>query len=108
MYGKCYPVAKLHYPTITWNHLFPKTMNDQPRRRRGGSRNVKKAARQRPQLREAAFIERKIPYYELLDEAGLALIETNADLVLEEIGIDFRDDPEALTLLREAGRGRTR
>ena len=79
------------------------TMNDQPRRRRSGSRSAKKAARQRPQIQESAFIERRIPYYELLDEAALALIETNADLVLEEIGIDFRDDPEALRLLRDAG-----
>ena len=88
------------------NHLESSvsiTMNDQPRRRRSGSRSAKKAARQRPQIQESAFIERRIPYYELLDEAGLALIETNADLVLEEIGIDFRDDPEALRLLRDVG-----
>ena len=78
-------------------------MSGQPRRRRAGSRDAKKAARQRPQVQEAAFIERKIPFYELMDEAGLALIEENADVVLEEIGIDFRDDPEALALLRGAG-----
>ena len=88
------------------NHLESSasiTMNDQPRRRRSGSRSAKKAARQQPQIQESAFIERRIPYYELLDEAALALIEINADLVLEEIGIDFRDDPEALALLRDAG-----
>ena len=79
------------------------TMTEQPRRRRTGSRDAKKAARQRSQIREAPFIERKIPFYELMDEAGLALIEANADVVLEEIGIDFRDDPEALALLRDAG-----
>ncbi len=78
-------------------------MNDQPRRRRSGSRSARKAAQQRPRLPEVAFIERKIPYYELMDEAGLALIEANADHVLEEIGIDFCDDPEALVLCREAG-----
>ena len=33
----------------------------------------------------------------------MALIEENADVVLEEIGIDFRDDPEALALLLDAG-----
>ena len=38
-----------------------------------------------------------------MDEAGLALVEENADVVLEEIGIDFRDDPEALVLFRDAG-----
>ena len=38
-----------------------------------------------------------------MDEAGLELIEENADVVLQEIGIDFHDDPEALALLRNAG-----
>ena len=42
-------------------------------------------------------------YYEVVDEAGLALLEANADTILEEIGIDFRDDPEALEILRKGG-----
>ena len=42
------------------------------------------------------YIRRKIKVYEVLDEEGLALIEHNADTVLEEIGIIFRDDAEAL------------
>ncbi|WP_075292718.1 trimethylamine methyltransferase family protein [Pararhizobium arenae] len=49
------------------------------------------------------YITRKIREYEVLDEEGLALIERNADLILEEIGIEFRDDAEALELWREAG-----
>ena len=49
------------------------------------------------------FIERKIPYYELLDDEGLALIERNADRVLEEIGVDFKDFPTALLLFKQAG-----
>ncbi|MBA8900902.1 MULTISPECIES: trimethylamine methyltransferase family protein [unclassified Phyllobacterium] len=49
------------------------------------------------------YITRKIREYEVLDEEGLALIEANADTVLEEIGIEFRDDAEALQLWREAG-----
>lgn len=49
------------------------------------------------------FITRKIAEYEVLDEEGLALIEANADIVLEEIGIEFRDDEEALSLWRDAG-----
>jgi trimethylamine--corrinoid protein Co-methyltransferase len=39
----------------------------------------------------------------VLDDAGLELIEANADTVLEEIGIDFRDDAEAIELWRQAG-----
>jgi len=34
---------------------------------------------------------------------GLELLEHNADTILQEIGIDFRDDPEALELLKGAG-----
>ncbi len=39
----------------------------------------------------------------MLDEEGLALIEKNADTVLEEVGIEFRDDAEALALWKDAG-----
>ncbi|MDA4844694.1 trimethylamine methyltransferase family protein [Hoeflea poritis] len=49
------------------------------------------------------YIRRKVREYEVLDEEALALIEANADTVLEEIGIEFRDDAEALALWREAG-----
>mgnify|MGYP001827795826 CR=1 FL=1 len=49
------------------------------------------------------YINRKINEYEVLNEEGLTLIENNADTVLEEVGIEFRDDAEALDLWREAG-----
>ncbi len=49
------------------------------------------------------YIKRQIPLYEVLNEEGLALIEANADTVLEEVGIEFRDDAEALELWRQAG-----
>ena len=39
----------------------------------------------------------------MLGEEGLALIEHNADTILQEIGIDFRDDPEALQIWQDAG-----
>jgi trimethylamine--corrinoid protein Co-methyltransferase len=52
---------------------------------------------------QQTYINRKIKVYEVLDEEGLALIEKNADTVLEEIGIEFRDDAEALKLWKEAG-----
>lgn len=49
------------------------------------------------------YIQRRICEYEVLDEEGLQLIERNADVVLEEIGIEFRDDAEALDLWKAAG-----
>ena len=78
-------------------------MSERTGRKRSGGRSARKALRLRGQVQDAPFIERKIPCYELLDEQGLALIEENADLVLEEIGIEFRDDPEALDILRRGG-----
>lgn len=49
------------------------------------------------------YIQRKIPVYEVLDEEGLQIIERNADIILEEVGIEFRDDAEALDMWRKAG-----
>lgn len=73
------------------------------RARRGGGREAKRAARAARASASVPFITRQIPYYEVLNEEGLALIERNADTILEEIGIDFKDDDEALALLRGAG-----
>ena len=72
-------------------------------RRRGGGREAKRAARAARAGVSVPYITRKIPYYEVLDEEGLAIIERNADTILEEIGIDFRDDPEALEIWKAAG-----
>ena len=33
----------------------------------------------------------------------MSLIEENADLLLQETGMEFRDDPEILEIFREAG-----
>jgi len=78
-------------------------MSDAPRRRRGGGRAAKRAARQNTTARSAPYIQRKIPVFEVLDDAGLSLIEQNAETILSEIGIDFRDDEEALQMWRDAG-----
>lgn len=78
-------------------------MSDRQRRRKGGGRSAKRAARQRPVIATVAYIDRNIPYYELLDDVALELIEKNADTVLEEIGIEFKEFPEALDRFRKAG-----
>ena len=73
------------------------------RSRRPSGRDAKRAARTARSHSFIPYITRKIPYYEVVAEEGLALLENNADLILQEIGIDFRDDPEALQLFRDAG-----
>jgi len=67
------------------------------RRRRGGNSQESNEPKAPP------YIKRKIPYYEILDEEGLQTIEHNADTILEEIGIDFLEDPESIDLFRQAG-----
>ena len=49
------------------------------------------------------FLTRTLAPFEVLGEEGLSLIEHNADTILEEVGLEFRGDPDALRLLREAG-----
>jgi trimethylamine--corrinoid protein Co-methyltransferase len=73
------------------------------RRKKSGGRSAKLASRQSLTATHAPYIDRKIPYYELLDDAALELIENNADTVLEEIGIEFKEFPEALALFKAAG-----
>ena len=78
-------------------------MSERQGRRGGGGRSGKRAARNASQVEQVPFIERNVPYFEVLSDEALGQIEQNADTILEEIGIDFRDDPEALQLLREHG-----
>ncbi len=49
------------------------------------------------------FIQRNINVYEVLNDEALAIVENNADIILEETGINFLDDPEALDMWRAAG-----
>ncbi len=84
---------------------LPHRETDRGRRRgRGGRRGGSAAARgRREPIAQAAWIERAIPHYSLLDDAVLELIERNADTVLREIGVEFRDFPSALALWKNAG-----
>jgi trimethylamine--corrinoid protein Co-methyltransferase len=70
---------------------------------RGGGREARRALRSGGGIKQRRFIERKIPVFEILSEEGLEIIENNAEIILEEVGIEFRDDPEAIGILKEAG-----
>ena len=78
-------------------------MSERASRRKGGGRAGRREARGQSATATAPFIERNIPYVEILSEENLQLIEHNADRLLAEIGIDFLDDPEVLDLFKEAG-----
>ncbi|MCE8513865.1 trimethylamine methyltransferase family protein [Ruegeria pomeroyi] len=49
------------------------------------------------------FISRRIPAYDLLSDEALERIEATADRILAEIGIELRDDAEAMRLYKQAG-----
>jgi trimethylamine--corrinoid protein Co-methyltransferase len=76
-----------------------------PARGRAGGRAARVAARTGVGSKPVApaFIRREIPTYDLLGEEGLALIESKGEELLKEVGIEIRDDAEALQLFRDAG-----
>lgn len=49
------------------------------------------------------FIQRRLPHFDVLDEEQLVRLEAQVDWILEDVGIAFRDDPEALDLWRREG-----
>jgi len=72
------------------------------RRGRGGS-DARRARRDGAKIEQFPFITRRIPMTEVLSAEGLETIEANAETILEEIGIEFREDEDALALWRQAG-----
>lgn len=73
------------------------------RRARGGGGAARRARRTAVRIGTEKYIERNIPNFEMLSEETLETIEHNAETVLEEIGVNFVDNPAALDIWREAG-----
>jgi trimethylamine---corrinoid protein Co-methyltransferase len=84
------------------------SMEDQqsaPERRslRPSGRDAKRAARAARSAASIPYITRSVPYYEVVSEEGLGLIEQNAETILSDFGIEFREDDEALAILGSHG-----
>ena len=73
------------------------------RGRSGGGAAARRSARTAGGEISLPYIQRKISTYDILDEEAMALIEANADIVLEEVGVVFSDDEEALAMWKDAG-----
>ena len=73
------------------------------RRGRGGGGAARRAERTAVHFETAKYIERQIPNLEVLNEEAMGIIETNAEIVLEEIGVNFVENPAALERWRQAG-----
>ncbi len=64
---------------------------------------ARRAERTAVHFETARFITRNIPNFEILNDEALEIIEHNAETVLEEIGVNFVDNPAALARWRDAG-----
>lgn len=73
------------------------------RRARGGGGAARRAERTAVSMETARYIERNIPNYEILTDEAIDVIETNAETVLAEIGVNFVNNPAALERWRTAG-----
>ncbi len=73
------------------------------RRNRAGGRAARQLERAKNSGLAVPYIKRQVPVYNVAPEETLQLIENNADRILTEIGIEFRDDPEALDIWQQAG-----
>src|SRR5919201_499501 len=78
-------------------------MTTEAPRRGAGGRAARLAERLHAHIERTPFLTRTMQPFEVLGEEGLELLEHNADTILEEVGLEFRGDPEAIRLLREAG-----
>jgi trimethylamine--corrinoid protein Co-methyltransferase len=88
-------------PDLTESEPLPEA--GRARSRRGGGAESRRAARRGGGVEAFSYIKRQIPLYEVLGEEGLSIIEANCETVLQEIGIEFRDDPESLQMWKDAG-----
>lgn len=49
------------------------------------------------------YVRRVLPFFDVLDEETLVKLEAQVDWIIEDVGLAFRDDPEALRIWKQAG-----
>lgn len=77
--------------------------SDRKRRIRRGGGAARRAERTAVHIESEKFIRRNIPNFDILSNEAIEIIEDNAEQILEEIGVNFLDNPEALALWKDAG-----
>jgi len=76
----------------------------EPSRRSGGRAGRREArAAAAAVIEHEPFLTRALTPFELVSEEGLATLEHNADTLLEQVGIDVRDNPSAIARFKDAG-----
>jgi trimethylamine---corrinoid protein Co-methyltransferase len=71
--------------------------------RRTGGRSGRQAARASTVIDRIPFLTSTLKPFEILSDEGLEQIEYNADTILEKVGIEVRDYPEALPIFEAGG-----
>ncbi|MBJ3763003.1 trimethylamine methyltransferase family protein [Maribius pontilimi] len=81
-------------------------MSEAATRKRGrgaGGGAARRAERSAVSFETARFITRNIPDFEVLTPEAIEIIESNAEILLQEIGVNFVENPEGLQRWRDAG-----
>ncbi|MGD9996064.1 MAG: trimethylamine methyltransferase family protein [Ilumatobacteraceae bacterium] len=71
--------------------------------RRSGGRAGRAALRASHVVERVPFLTRTMQPFEIVSDEGLSLLEEAADTILQEVGVEIRDFPDALPLYRDAG-----
>ena len=69
-------------------------------KRRG---RAKRTERSKKKIEFSKYIERNIPNFEILNLEAIEIIEKNAEIILQEVGVKFVDNVPALKLWKNAG-----
>ena len=78
-------------------------MTDTREGRRSGGRAARQSARANAVVARSPFLTSQLKPFEVVSDEGMELLEHNADTILEEVGVEIRDYPEALTIFAAAG-----
>lgn len=55
------------------------------------------------QVLASPHVRRQLPFFDVIDEETIVKLERQVDWIIQDLGIEFRDDPEALCIWGEAG-----
>lgn len=72
-------------------------------RRTGGGASGRRQARGGMKLTSLPYIHRKLEPTDILSQESVELIEHNADILMEEVGVVYSEDEEALGMWKDAG-----
>lgn len=67
------------------------------------ARSARRSTQVETKAPASPFIQRRLPFFEVLIEDQLEKLDAQVDWIFENVGVAFRDDPAALDIWRKAG-----